>query len=635
MSVTSRGYGTRAEFPPNPKSDDSLLDLVNSRYKYAKDCAQSQHRKCGTYYDQYRMIFRGDYDKHRNVVTLPLTLSTIQSDVARKMNTLYGVWPVVGMFGFGPEDAAVARKNELLVSAQMMDCDSFVKAYDYFLHADMYGTGFCQHGWRYDEEDLIRREQVAAPISRQNIERLKTETITTFDGPDWDVFDMVDAFPQPDFHDIREMGWFVRRMRLDLDDCRVLGRADIYDKAAVNKLETYQLLSDVDSSTAERGSYTNLRHEDRQRERFARPIDIIEMWGKVPSEFVPDDGGTERVITIGNGRVILRNRPNPFWHGHKPVLNYSPVRDPHSIWGMGKAEIGATLNFVANKLACQKLDALDLFIDPMFVANKQSILDRRKLKTKPGGVIWSEGPPKEAIEALIPNLSGVQNAYQEVADIWHWMQRGTGIAEDVVMGMGAPGARTTAREFMGRQESVSVRLLLEARLAEEMFLVPLAQAFRAYNRQFLTVPKQMRILGMNAVVNPVTGQPIPPEELDVNMEDLYMDYDVRAMGSTQAMGKQEKVQRLAGLFQMASTHPAGMALINWMAFFREMFLANELYNTQELLNPPPEQMLALQAANALPGMGANTSGPPEQGEGGGGPPVNLAAGLGGLPPLPG
>ncbi len=636
MSLTTR---TRTDFPARPKSDEALLDLVNYRYKHSKNVYQTLKTKTSRWHDLYKMVHRGNFDKGRHNVALPLILSTIQSDVSRKLNTLMNVWPIVGMFGFGPEDAAVARKNELLISAQLLDSDSYVKAYDFLWSADTYGTGILQHGWKYDEEDLIRREQIALPASMKMAEVLRTQTAITYDGPDWEPFDLVDAFPQPGQHNMLDMGWFIRRQRMDLDEVRQLADFDIYDKSALSKLETLTMLGDVEASVNDRTSHNwspTSQAENMRTERFARPIEIWEMWGTVPSEMVPDDGGTQRVVTIANGRVILRNRPNPFWHGKKPFLNYSPIRDPHEFFGMGKAEISEKLQYTANKMVCSKLDALDLFIHPQFIGNKNAIIDRRKLKTAPGAVHWVEGPPQEALQALVPNMTGVQQTYQEVQDIWNWIQIGSGIFEGAGMGGSGGPDRETARGFMGRQEAMSVRLMMEAQLAEQQFLIPLAQSYRTYNRQFLTVPKEMRVLGMNASMNPITGEPIPQEELVVGMDDLYYDYDVRAMGSTQALGKQEKVQRLAGLFQMAASHPAGMALVNWTAFFREMFLANELMNTQELLNPPPSQMGKIQQAQMVP-QGANGGGDPgasKQGEGGGGPPVDLSAGLGGLPPLP-
>jgi len=619
---------------PAPATDEGILDLVNSRFKHSQQAHLSYHRKCVRWYELYRMIFKGEFEAHRNYITIPLVFSTVQSDVARKLNTAFGVWPYVGMFGYGPEDAPIARKNELLLSAQMRDAAILLKAYDFTLASDLYGTGILHHGWRYDEEMLLRRDQVAAPLTGRYMEKMRVEPVTTFDGPDLDVLDILDSFPQPNVHDIHDMAWFIYREWPDLDDVRVLVEAKIYDRKGLKKLELGRLFSESQGDFYERRPAIRAGYDvpSPKREKYSKPVEILHMWGTVPQEFIPDDGGTQRVITIANGNVLLRNRPNPWWHARKPFLHYSPMRDPHQFFGPGKAEVSEKLQVSANKIACQKLDALDLFIDPMFVANRNAGIDRRKLRTRPGGVIESDVPPPEAIQALVPNMQGVQNAYQEIQDLWRWMQQSTGIIEDVVMGMGA-GSRVTAREFMGRQENVSVRLLLESRLAEEMWIEPLAQIFRALNRQLLTVPKELKILGMNAVLDPVTGQAIQENPV-VEMGDLYRDYDVRAMGATQALGKQERSQRLSMLFQMFSAHPAGAALINWAAFFREMFLANELYNVQELLNPPPGQMAQLQMTQGLSPLGGSPTGNGGgQGPEGPGPPVSLAAGMAGLPPL--
>jgi hypothetical protein len=91
-------------------------------------------------------------------------------------------------------------------------------------------------------------------------------------------------------------------------------------------------------------------YDMRRSERFAKPVEIAEMWGRVPTELATD-GFIHRVITVANGTVLLRNRPNPFWHGRIPFLAYCPMPDPHYFHGPGKIEICEKMQFAANHLA--------------------------------------------------------------------------------------------------------------------------------------------------------------------------------------------------------------------------------------------------------------------------------------------
>ena len=151
--------------PERPTLPPSPLSLVLSRWEYSKNTYNTQFLRTGRWYDLFRGWSSGTFQAFRNNVSLPLLFSTIWTDVARKMNISFGVWPYVSMFGYGPEDTAAARKNELLVSAQMRDAGLITKAADMFLMGDLYGTAICQIGWLQTQKRLMRREAEIAPLS--------------------------------------------------------------------------------------------------------------------------------------------------------------------------------------------------------------------------------------------------------------------------------------------------------------------------------------------------------------------------------------------------------------------------------------------------------------------------------------
>jgi AhpD family alkylhydroperoxidase len=105
----------------------------------------------GGLWDYYEGNLRASF---RNNVHIPFLFSVIQSDVARKVQTSFGGWPIVTFSGYAPEDATIARKNEVLISAQMEACNSFEKAVDFFLTADMYGVGIAKWGWKQEAASM-------------------------------------------------------------------------------------------------------------------------------------------------------------------------------------------------------------------------------------------------------------------------------------------------------------------------------------------------------------------------------------------------------------------------------------------------------------------------------------------------
>lgn len=476
----------------------------------------------------------------------------------------------------------------------MKDCESFRKAVDFYSSSDIYGTAIARIGWRTDErlENFRSMGFDAATGGRKLVSN--TRKVTTFDGPDWDVVDILDFLPQPGKKRIQECDWVIHRYYMDLDQLDELAAQGIYDPAAVRKLRTSgNMPTQIENDYLQRvniyRSYSE--YDARRQERYAKPVEVVEMWGRVPSEFAPD-GLVHRVVTVANGNVLLRNRPNPFWHGQIPFVAYSPMPDPHYFHGPGKIEVAEKMQYAANRYANQKMDGLDLAVDQVWLVNSSLGIDTQNLYMRPGRVIKVDGAiGEDQIRPLSPDLRGIGAANEEISFLWNAIQQATGIIEDTVQGGQGGRDRQTAHEFAGRQENVMTRLMLEARLAEEGFVEPMANMFVSLNKQFLTIPKEVRILGTDATVNPVTGFPLPQQAVTIDdISDINHDYRARAVGSTQMMGRAMMQQQLIGLMQVISANPVGMQMVNWTAYFRQMFDAFQLRNVDELLNPGPTQV---------------------------------------------
>lgn len=582
--------------PAQTSTDLRDVEVVMTRAEHARQYYQSYLTRLARWYDLYRGIYTGRFQAHRNNVHIPFLFSVMQSDVARKVQTSFGGWPIVTFSGYSPEDAPIARKNEVLISAQMKDCDSFSKAVDLFLTADMYGVGIARHGWL-----TTKRKERWREVNEMNVETQFEGEVTRFDGPNWEVVDPLVFWPQPGCRRIKDAAWVIHRYWLDLDDIQDMARDDIFDMSCVSKLAAGGMSKEVESSFTERYSvYRNYAEfETRRGERFAKPVEITEMWGLVPYDKAPN-GVRMRVISVGNRNVLMRNRPNPYWHGEIPFIAYCPQPDPHYFHGMGKCEIGEKMQLTANRFANQKLDALDLWSDPPFLVNRQSGIDTSNLFLRAGRVIGADGPIDDTqIRQIIPDLRGIQQTYAEIGQLWQWIQQGTGIIEDVVQGM--PGAgRQTAREYLGRQEQVLTRLMLEARLAEEAFVEPLANAFRHLNRQYLKVPHEVRILGSAAMMDPMTGLPMPQEPIPIDIGDLNPDYRARAVGSTQMLGKSTRQQNMITVLQAMTANPALVGMVNWGNFAKQIFDAFDMQNPDSLLNPQLTMMNQMAMGGGAP-----------------------------------
>lgn len=578
------GMGTRAPAPTARVSATRIIELVDARRQASLRYNQGLFSRLQRWYDSYKGVWQGRMASFRNNVTIPFTFAMIQRDVAGKVQASFGSWPIVTFEGYAPGDAPRAKKNEVLISAQMKDCNSVTKAVDFFLGGDICGTAISRYGWRFEQRKarMRRLEQIApgwsVPVVREHM-------ATVFDGPTWDPLDRLDFWQQPGKPRIDGMAWAIHRYWADLDDLLDDSRSErpYFDPAAVAALKNFPLSGSAEREFAQRKvTFRNeYDYQARASERFSKPVEIWEMHGYVPDEFAPD-GVRWRCIAIGNQRVVLKNREGVMGPGELPFKTYAPMPDPYSFDGTSKAEVAFGPQQTANRLANQKLDALDSLIDPMYVASNTANINTQHLFTRAGRIILVDGDASESsIRALVPDMRGLQAAYTEIGQLFEMAQLGTGQTESL-LGKSSNQAET-ARGFLGRQEQALTRLALETKLAEEGFIEPLANAFRHMDRLWLPMPKEVKMVGSLATTDPITGLPYQPERMSVDYDDLTPDYRARAVGASQMIGRSIRQQNLVTLLQFMSMNPALAQLVNWGNFARQAFELFDFKNIDELL----------------------------------------------------
>lgn len=589
-----------------------ILDLVSERTKKAKQLYNPFFRKCVRWYNTYRGIYTGRFSQFRNNIHIPLLFSVVQSDVARKAQTCFGQLPYIEFDSDIPEAAALAEKVSSLVNIQLRDDDIFRKAVDFFLQGDLYGTAVAKVFWRQEVRRSPRLLPQMGPDGPVMVEQMFD--VIHYDGPSMKNVDLINFMIEPGARTIDEAGWVAEEYYLEYDQCLTLAEQGLFDMDAMPILAERGMSKNVDNEYQSRRTVYNTYSDfqKRQYDKFSKPVKITEMWGRVPRELAPD-GAVDRVISVGNDNVILRDRPNPFYHGRKPYIGYSPMPDPHFFHGPGKIEVAERLQYAANRFANQKMDALDLAIDPVWLFNRQANIDSQNLISRAGRTVGVDGPVgDDVIRTLSPDLKGLQQAYVEIQELWNHMQQGTGIVEDTVQGGPPATSRQTAREFLGRQENVMTRLMLEARLADTGFVEPLTNMFYELNQQFLPLPKQIRMLGSAAIIDPLTGFPVPADSAMITQYDLNNCYYARARGSTTMLGKAARQQMAAMLHNMVSTHPVGIQMVNWAAWFKTLFEMNEFDSNRYLLTGGPTMINALSMMGGQGGgkTGSDTTGAP-------------------------
>jgi hypothetical protein len=607
---------------PGANPDLDLIKLFDSFNQDSVDYVRDKYNACKTWTDAFNGYYTGKIALHLNDITLPLVFSTIEADVARKVNTLFGAWPIVSFHGFPAGAESIAKKNELLVNLQLKECDSLRKAVRFFTLADICGTAVAQVGWSHIQH--LRQFRTYVPGTTEMIE--VRDMVTEFDGPNWDIVDLPDFRPEAGKLHIKDMSRYGIRYYMDFDDILEMNSADGFQSF---RPEAIKLLSETGMpSMRGRDEFLSFNRsgsfqEYLQRQTsstFAKPVEIFEWRGLVPIEFAPD-GVRNRVVTIANGRVVLRNDPDKLLLNRHRIVHYSPTPDPSHFVGIGKAQIAEPLQAAASRLVSQKLDTLDFANKPAFVG-QQGLIGTQNMVVKPGKLFQLNTRGKSIQEAIMPlpvNFQGFDRAMEEIGFLDRMIQKGTGIDEAGIMGMGGPD-RQTATQFQGQQEAATTRLALEALLASVDVVEPLAELFRDMNKTMLPLPKQFSLIGTKSILNPITGMPMPPEEGIITMPmELNHSWSAKAFGPMFMLTKSAQRADALQLSQIMMANPVWIQSVNWIAMARKLFALYDWDADEMLVQMPQMQQLAsmmgmnpqqaLGQTNADPGAAMGAAGP--------------------------
>lgn len=583
-------------------TNEAVVALVTDCKTAAETDYFSVLSKTKRRYSLYSGVHEGDIASYRSNIHLPILFSYVWTDVANKVQTLFGQFPFVEFSSeySGPAAKAAKFKADALVSQQLLDSKSIEKAVDFFTTADIYGTAFARVGYAYEQRPKTYRKVI---LGRE--QRITVPTVFK-DAPDWEVLDILDVLPEPRKRRIEDCNYVIVRYFRDLDDLMgdQVGPYPKWDQAGLSELQRNPNFGQVSRNYNDRlGLYRNNFDKPSSARSYAKPVELWEFWGKVPSEFAID-GVRDVVITVANGMHVLRYESNPFDHGRIPILTYTPMPNPHYFHGTGKIEVGEKMQATINRIINQRLDGVDHAIDPRYVADENlglpdNLISRAGKVFKVNGAIGAD-----RLQPLIPDIRGIQLAGEEIMFLSRFMQQGTGIIDDVVAGISA-GNRTTAREYLGRRETSQGRLMLEAMLAEHMFLGPLAEQFMLLNQQFLPMPSVVQRIGAEAYQDPLTGAVAPPDPQLMTLEELNSVYRPRAIGATRMASRATRLQDLLMISAEVKTNPVGLQIFNWYAFFHELVKVADFDPARLLLANVP----AVAAAAAMPG------GEPGAGEG--------------------
>ena len=332
----------------------ALVEFVLNRYNYSKNNMAERHAQWKEYYDDYRGT-RSDLkeDWQSNYVVTSLKES-VRTKTPIYMNILFPSSDPSKAFDIKPgeesdENAIPALKD--IIAYQLGNVGKgrgglFNVAEGHVKQFEIYGYSLTKVPWIEQKE--------------------KGKTI--FEGPDIEVCDIFNAFPDPATKDVNSSWIVIRKPDVFVSHLRQMEAQGIYHSIIDLK------------DTSQPGASDTVGENKINTDR----VELLEYHGDVPKSLLEgkisdeaqvnpyEDDYVRAIVTIANREVCIRNKEYPYDCGNI-FVDVSKDKMPNEQFGVGTGEdiqsYAEELTNAHNKLS----DCVNIIANPMSVMNQQKM----------------------------------------------------------------------------------------------------------------------------------------------------------------------------------------------------------------------------------------------------------------------
>jgi hypothetical protein len=471
------------------------------------------------------------------------------------------------------ERLRIASKGLQTLLAYQLDKDNFaVQQRPHRLQGLIAGWTARKTYWNYREGSVTRHRTTdveIAPGLSMPVVRPGAAHEVVVDDPCCEVVDVRDLI----FHE----------SAVSVDKSARITHRVFYTFDELKRLEAQGVYQNVDDLKESRDLATGLL-ESREKtlfdvDRTKGKIEVIEQWRRQPD-------GSIRVISIGNRKVLLRDKPNPFWHGRYPFLVCSGTPDLFRIPGISDIEVIEQLQEMMWTLQNQRIDNLQL-LNNAIVLIADDVDDPDLFEFAPGEK-WLVNRPDQVdflkIDPITSQLSLAAEA-QLKADL------------QAISG-GAPwlsGDSQAANANTATEASLLTTLAQRRVAAKKQFYIQddaaVGEHFLLLDQQFLTEPRYVDIVGMNGEDGYALIDPAHFRDLDLKIDVEALDESLmRQERKAEATAKMQVALQAAPLFAAIPGSPG----LNLQAFMDDVLEADDVVNKDRYYSNLPQPGLQQQ-----------------------------------------
>ena len=416
------------------------------------------------------------------------------------------------------------------------------------------------------------------------------------DDPTFTVIDVRDFYWPANCRDIEQADWLADRQYLTYARVEEMEKLGVYEKGVTAKLKETSLAQEGNPGERQRYDEGDTAGGPLRTKGL---VEVVEMWW------------SDRVVTIGNRTVLMRDKPNSFWHGNKPYIACGAIPNFGQVNGKSIVETLAPIQQMLWFVQNQRLDNLKL-LNNLIILIRADSDDITNFKWFPGAQ-WTVDDPQQVTQLPIdptPSTISLEAEAQLMGSLQNLMG-------GMPYASGAQSTQVDQKTATGIQiiTDIATRVIETRKLAYQEAFVKMGIAFLDLMKQFMVEPRTISILGKGGAT----------EFVEIDPEALQGRYDVFYDIQGDSLARQERRAEAQSLYQMvlqaAPLHAQFASPLNLDAFLEKLLTAFDEPNPKKYMQTREQA----QQAMAPPGG-------PGQPPGMGGVPPGTPADQGMLPP---
>lgn len=343
--------------------------------------------------------------------------------------------------------------------------------------------------------------------------------------------------------------FFIDPMATSIENARYMGRRFLTTK---EELESYEVVdfeaeTDFEGNYPMKKKYSNLNKVKAGKTNEPTDKEEKDIWyGSTVTEpekqqvEVIEYWTNDKTISIANREVVIEDSENyykmkarangaQFPEGIMPFADARDYVDESLFYAKGEIDFIADEQELLNDLTNQNIDSITYTLNQMYTLDPRYADQINTVENLPGAVYPFEANALQPI----PQRSVPPEAFNERQNLKNEI-RETTASNEVVKGVGAEGAKTTATEINAQIAGAGQRINLKVTQIENGYFHRVARIVFEMVKLYVTEPMMVRILGKDGArweeFDPLEfqGDYEPRVQLDITMQNRKQQQAVSA-----------------------------------------------------------------------------------------------------------